>query len=149
MILKYCLQARNQRGSLGADEPTVFKYHSLSCPLLYCVAVSSVLKGIIRDSEGRNISATRGFLVSFLKLHFVDGIAADAVSLLQTSNGNLLCNLPEGFPLCCGELAAKYIVSARARAVRSVTRTLLYSDCTSLGTRPIYLVSYPDGLRII
>jgi len=58
------------------------------------------------------------------------------------------CNLPEGFPLCCGELAAKYIVSAGARAVRSVTRTLLYSDCTSLGTRPIYLVSYPDGLRI-
>jgi len=58
------------------------------------------------------------------------------------------CNLPEGFPLCCGELAAKYIVSARARAVRSVTCTLLYSDCTSLGTRPTYLVSYPDGLRI-
>ena len=56
------------------------------------------------------------------------------------------CNLPEGFPLCCGELAAKYyIVSARARAVCSVTRTLLYSDCTSLGMRP---VSYPDGLRI-
>jgi len=49
-----------------------------------------VLKGIIRDSEGRNISATRGFLVSFLKFHFVDGIAADVVSLLQTSNGNLL-----------------------------------------------------------
>lgn len=68
----------------------LFLYHSLSCPLLYCVAVSSVLKGIIRDSEGRNISATRGFLVSFLKFHFVDGIAADVVSLLQTSNGNLL-----------------------------------------------------------
>lgn len=49
-----------------------------------------MLKGIIRDSEGRNISATRGFLVSFLKFHFVDGIAADVVSLLQTSNGNLL-----------------------------------------------------------
>ena len=58
---------------------------------------------------------------------------------------SLECNLPEGFPLC-GELAAKYIVSARARAVLIVT--LLNSDCTSLGTRPIYLVSYPDGLRI-
>ena len=31
-----------------------------------------------------------------------------------------------------------------ASGIRSVTRTLLYSDCTSLGTRPIYLVSYPD-----
>ena len=30
------------------------------------------------------------------------------------------CNLPEGFPLSCGELAAKYIVSARARAVYAV-----------------------------
>ena len=81
---------RNENNTGVWSQSTVFKDHSLSCPLLYCVAVSSVLKGIIRDSEGRNISATRGFLVSFLKFHFVDGIAADAVSLLQTSNGNLL-----------------------------------------------------------
>ena len=43
---------------------------------------------------------------------------------------------------CCGELAAKYIVSARARVVHSVTRTLMYSDYTSLSTRPIHLVLY-------
>ena len=49
----------------------------------------------------------------------------------------------------CGKLAAKYVVSARARAIRSVTHTLLYSDCTSMGTRPIYLALYPDGLWIV